>query len=228
MLSVCSTRPSRANQQIRVQPSLEKYPAFTLAKINSISPAVSSHRGAARDRHGRGAGRGGRATASARNRGRRAVLQACEQLTACRRTGVLRTAKSFGPDAPTLASSFAETPHARPGVTRQYPQSNGGKKARSPGSGAVRREGDKSCLRTTNIVIARQRVGANGSRECALDDRLQRAIQYSEAAAMESRGLGVLDTPHARGMTAVGGRSLKTEIVEIDCVPTRDALILAP
>ena len=30
-----------------------------------------------------------------------------------------------------------------------------------------------------------------------------RAIQYSEKAVIERRGRGVLDTPHARGMTAV-------------------------
>jgi hypothetical protein len=37
--------------------------------------------------------------------------------------------------------------------------------------------------------------------------RLDRAIQYSEASVMEPRSRGVLDTPHARGMTAVGGTS---------------------
>ena len=57
------------------------------------------------------------ATASARNRGGRAVLWDRELLTACRRTTLLRTAKSCGPDAPTLASSFAETFQARPGPT---------------------------------------------------------------------------------------------------------------
>jgi hypothetical protein len=31
--------------------------------------------------------------------------------------------------------------------------------------------------------------------------RLDRAIQYSEASVMESKGRGILDTPHARGMT---------------------------
>jgi len=33
--------------------------------------------------------------------------------------------------------------------------------------------------------------------------RLDRAIQYSEASVIESRSCGVLDTPHARGMTTV-------------------------
>jgi hypothetical protein len=43
-----------------VQSHLQKYTASRLPQITSISPAVSSHRGAARDRHGRGAGCGGR------------------------------------------------------------------------------------------------------------------------------------------------------------------------
>ena len=55
-------------------------------------------------RHERGAGCGGRGSCS-------------------RRTRVRRTEKSCGPDAPTLASSFAEA----------IPRSDGGKKARSPG-----------------------------------------------------------------------------------------------
>src|SRR5882757_9032995 len=42
---------------------------------------------------------------------------------------------------------------------------------------------------------------ANGSAEWPPDDRLRRAIQYSEASMMESKSCGVLDTPHARGMT---------------------------
>jgi hypothetical protein len=34
--------------------------------------------------------------------------------------------------------------------------------------------------------------------------RLDRAIQYSETAVIESIGRGVLDSPPSRGMTAVG------------------------
>src|SRR6202171_1613087 len=64
---------------------LQKYFRSRLTQITSISAAVPSPRGAARDRHGRGAGCGGR--------GRR-----------CRRAALTRTAKSCGPDAPTLAS----------------------------------------------------------------------------------------------------------------------------
>jgi hypothetical protein len=58
------------------------------------------HRGAARDRHERGAGCGGRR--------RRFDEGAC-----------MRTAKSCGPDAPTLASSFRGTVSARARVARK-------------------------------------------------------------------------------------------------------------
>jgi hypothetical protein len=37
------------------------------------------------------------------------------------------------------------------------------------------------------------------------DDRLKRVIQYSRDISSESKGRGVLDTPHSRGMTAVSG-----------------------
>src|ERR1700682_2163616 len=43
-----------------VQPLLQKYFCSPLTQITSISPAVSSPTGAYRDRHGRGAGCGGR------------------------------------------------------------------------------------------------------------------------------------------------------------------------
>jgi hypothetical protein len=43
-----------------VQPRLQKYFHSLLTQITCISPAVPSHRGAARDRHERGAGCDGR------------------------------------------------------------------------------------------------------------------------------------------------------------------------
>jgi hypothetical protein len=46
---------------------------------------------------------------------------------------------------------------------------------------------------------------ANGSAEWPPDDRLRRAIQYSEAPVIESRSCGVLDTPLSRSMTVSGG-----------------------
>jgi hypothetical protein len=55
-------RPARfrAESDLHVQPPLQKYFRFLLTQITCLSPAVLSHRGAARDRHGRGAGCGGR------------------------------------------------------------------------------------------------------------------------------------------------------------------------
>jgi enoyl-CoA hydratase/carnithine racemase len=50
-----------------VQPPLQKYSVSRFAQIKSIS-AVPSHRGAARDRHGRGAGCGGRRRRQRRER----------------------------------------------------------------------------------------------------------------------------------------------------------------
>src|ERR1700694_4149724 len=68
------------------------------------------HRGAFRDRHGRWA--------------RDAVDAAASGARIARgRMMLMRTAKSCGPDAPTLASSFAGF----------VPRDDGGKKARSPG-----------------------------------------------------------------------------------------------
>ena len=46
--------------ELSVQPLREKYSAFAVGQIISTNSPVSSHRGAARDRHGRGAGCGGR------------------------------------------------------------------------------------------------------------------------------------------------------------------------
>ena len=57
-LSASATR--RANQQKPVQPLLQKYSDFPKTQITCITLLVLSHRGAARDRHGRGAGCGGR------------------------------------------------------------------------------------------------------------------------------------------------------------------------
>src|SRR5258708_33525710 len=52
-----------------VQSHLQKYTASRFAQITSRTHPVSSHRGAARDRHGRGAGCGGRRRRQRRERG---------------------------------------------------------------------------------------------------------------------------------------------------------------
>ncbi|SHG97280.1 hypothetical protein SAMN05443248_3238 [Bradyrhizobium erythrophlei] len=56
-----------------------------------------------------------------------------EQLTACRRTMLTRTAKSCGPDASTLASSFAETFCAQPGCNAPLSARRRWQTSRSPG-----------------------------------------------------------------------------------------------
>jgi hypothetical protein len=76
----------RANLQIKVQPFLEKYFASAVGQITPTSSPVPSLGGAARDRHGRGAGRGGRGSVGAQ-RGRRAVLRARERFHSVQTNG---------------------------------------------------------------------------------------------------------------------------------------------
>src|SRR6266849_5970173 len=90
-------------------------------------------RGAYRDRHGRGAGCGGRGSVLRATGSQGGFLGTCERSTARGREMLLRTAKSCGPDAPTLASSFAEVKSARPGLDKAISADDGGKRARSPG-----------------------------------------------------------------------------------------------
>ena len=74
-----------------VQSPLQKYSRSHLTQITSMSPAIpAQHRGAFRDRHERRAG------------------DAMDAGGAADESVILRTAKSCGPDAPTLASSVAE------------------------------------------------------------------------------------------------------------------------
>jgi len=93
--------------------------AFGVLDPSPKSPATSRAsrpaRGAYRDRHGRWA--------------RDAVDALATRDERC----VRRTAKSCGPDAPTLVSSFAEAMSALMGPTRRDPRDDGGKRARSPG-----------------------------------------------------------------------------------------------
>ena len=70
-----------------VQPLWQKYFAWSFGRNRNRANHLVPHRGAYRDRHGRGAGCGGR--------GRRQ-----------RRGRAPRTEKSCGPDAPALASSW--------------------------------------------------------------------------------------------------------------------------
>jgi hypothetical protein len=71
--------------------------------------------------------------------------------------------------------------------------------------GAMRRGIAESRLMNTDAPHYRSSSPATGSRECAPDDRLRRAIQYSEASMIEPKSCGVLDPPHARGTTVYSG-----------------------
>src|SRR5713101_1061039 len=80
-----------------------------------------------------GAGCGGRGSVLRATGSQGGFLGTCERSTARGREMLLRTAKSCGPDAPTLASSFAEVKSARPGLDKTISADDGGKRARSPG-----------------------------------------------------------------------------------------------
>jgi hypothetical protein len=107
--------PSLVGQisELPVQPPLQKYFASPHTQIRFRTAAVPAHRGAFRDRHKRWAGDAVDAAASAQL-GLRPEKR--------RRTMLVRTAKSCGPDTPTLVSSWWAT------------ADDGGKQARSPGS----------------------------------------------------------------------------------------------
>ena len=89
---------------------------------------------------------------------------------------MLRTEKSCGPDAPTLASSLRRRAPAQPGRTRRQSAGDGGKQARSPGRARrkplkpLRREGRVSrrtlgdYARVLHLNFAREAAGASGTR----------------------------------------------------------------
>jgi hypothetical protein len=89
---------------------------------------------------------------------------------------MLRTEKSCGPDAPTLASSLRRRAPAQPGQTRRQFADDGGKQARSPGRARrkplkpLRREGRVSrrtlgdYARVLHLNFAREAAGASGIR----------------------------------------------------------------
>ncbi len=114
-------RANHSRSQKPVQCLCKKYFAFSETRISRSVRTVPPLRGAARERHGRGVGCGGRKGGA-------------------RRATPKRTAKSCGPDAPTLASR-----------SRSLLASDGGKKARSPGRSRISRKnhcvGNAGCFR---------------------------------------------------------------------------------
>ena len=80
------------------------------------------------------------------------------------------------------------------------------------GSGAWRGEVANVCLMNVSLPRSQPSSPANGSAEWPPDDRLRRAIQYSEASVMESRSRGVLDTPLSRNMTTRRGAARHPQV----------------
>src|SRR6266850_1545855 len=107
----------------------EKYFCSHLPQIRSRTLAVPAHRGAFRDRHGRWAWDAVDAAAFCARRGRRAGRKTCERSTASGREMLQRTAKSRGPDAPTLASSLRSRVGPT-GLRQDISAGDGGKQAR--------------------------------------------------------------------------------------------------
>ena len=99
-----------------VQSPLQKYFASPVGQIistNSCHPVP--HRGAYRDRHERGMGCGGRGSVLRAMESQGGSMRPVSDYQASGREMLQRTAKSCGPDAPTLASSLAEVLSALPG-----------------------------------------------------------------------------------------------------------------
>jgi hypothetical protein len=123
--------PDGQISDLPVQPHLQKYSCSRLPQIKSISITVSSHTGAYRDRHGRGAGCGGRGSVGRAMGWQGGFRPVSDQRRADDRC-LLRTAKSCGPGAPTLASSLRR--HVGPtGLRPAISAGDDGKRARAPG-----------------------------------------------------------------------------------------------
>jgi hypothetical protein len=87
-----------------VQPHLQKYFCSGFTQIRTISSAVSSHRGAYRDRHGRGMGCGGRGSVG-HVRGSQGELNLVSGRRACGRQALFAYGKAVWSWHPLLVSS---------------------------------------------------------------------------------------------------------------------------
>ena len=98
--------PDGLSGHFRVQCYQRKYFASPFGRNRSINSAVPPHRGAYRDRHGRGAGCGGRGSVLRAMGLQGGFFESVSDQQHADERRLLRTAKSCGPDAPTLASSL--------------------------------------------------------------------------------------------------------------------------
>ena len=134
---------------------------------------------------------------------------------------MLRTEKSCGPDAPTLASSLRRRVPAQPGQTCRQSASDGGKQARSPGRARrkplkpLRREGRVSrrtlgdYARVLHLIShARPRVHRAPGFPCALcyrRDKSSAKPRTHRAARMRSHIPGATSLREANDGLAVNG-----------------------
>jgi hypothetical protein len=118
--------------QFCVESPLQKYFCFHTLQITSRTFRIPSHRGAYRDRHGRGMGCGGRGSVLRATGLQGGFFESVSDQRAGGREMLQRTAKSCGPDAPTLASS-SRSCVGPTGLRQNLSADDGGKQARSPG-----------------------------------------------------------------------------------------------
>src|SRR6266705_7043274 len=115
-----------------VESALQKYFGFHPPQIISRTFAIPPTQGAYHDRHERGEGCGGRGSVL-RAKWLQGRFRPVSDHQACGREMLLRTAKSCGPDAPTLASSSRMASRLYRAQTSCRSADDGGKRARSPG-----------------------------------------------------------------------------------------------
>jgi hypothetical protein len=127
-------------------------------------PPVPPHRGAARDRHGREAGCDGRDGNA-------------------RRAGLMRTAKSCGPDIPTLMSSWRRCFRIAPATVATKP----GHRGEREGNRKTTRAGNAGKTGVTVVTmlacsshVAREAAGANGARHSLRPLILSRDAFFAE------------------------------------------------
>src|SRR5450631_4662179 len=115
-----------------VQSCLQKYFASPVGQIISTNSRHPVPQGAYRDRHGRGVGCGGRGSVLRATGSQGGFYEFVSDHQASGREMLQRTAKSCGPDTPTLVSSLRSCVGPT-GLRQNISADDGGKRARSPG-----------------------------------------------------------------------------------------------
>src|SRR5258705_1349583 len=185
-----------------VQPPLQKFSGSAFDKNQFNESGHPPHRGAYHDRHERGAGCGGRGSVLRAKRLQGGFYESVSDTEHADERRLLRTAKSCGPDAPTLASSLRR--HVGPtGLRQPTSADDGGKQARSPGRARSKplkplragMPGDPGATVVTTLVYyqhtAHEAAGATGTRHSprpqgAKDKRTARAHRAAGREAVSA------------------------------------------